>query len=276
MHNQIQTARTLTAMSEPAPRPASCAAALASRRQALALGLALGMGGLAQAEGERAAPSLVSADFPGLITTTGADAPGPLGQFLIKLCRQAGWSLSPQFVPFARATLMARHGPRTLMAPLSRIPSRETQYQWVTTLFLQRYALLAARPRFSAGLPPLERLKSLRTLALRGSVSAEMLPTHGFIRIGLENSYEDMLRRLDDGSCDLIFGALPLILGTARHNGHALSQLLQGPVLGQAEQWLVASPDFPPQELESLRKAMAELRADGSHAHLLEQLAAEP
>jgi len=241
------------------------------RRQALVLALTAGLAAGARAE----ALQLVSADFPALISPHGPDAPGPLGEFLVQLCALAGWSLQPSFYPFARAIQMARTGPRVLMAPLARTSVREAQYRWLLPLYTQRYVLMGLRSRWPAGIDTAEA-RNATVLVLRGTVGTESLQRHGFRRLALEGNYAALLRRIDEGSADLLYGALPAVTAALRAAGRDLAHWVQGASFEQHEIWLVGSADLQPAEVQALAAALEKLKRDGGHQRLLQRLGAQP
>ncbi|WP_457418546.1 substrate-binding periplasmic protein [Roseateles sp. P5_E7] len=242
------------------------------RRQALVMTLTAGL-----APGAHAAEALqlVSADFPALISPQGPDAPGPLGDFLVQLCALAGWSLQPQFYPFARATQMARSGSRVLMAPLSRTPAREAQYRWLLPLFAQRYVLMGLRSRWPTGIDTTEA-RNATVLALRGTVGTESLQRQGFTRLAMEGNYAAMLRRIDEGSADLLYAAVPVVTAALRAAGRDLAHWVQGASFDQHEVWLVGSADLQPAEVQALAAALDKLKRDGGHQRLLQRIGAQP
>ncbi len=251
------------------------AATLPPRRQFLRRSLCCG---LAAGLGLRAAPAasgeplvLVSPDFPALISGQGPDAPGPLGEFLILLGERAGLDLHPHFYPFARATLMARSGPRVLMAPLARTPERELQYRWLLPLFTQRYALIGPRSRWPAGIQEAAARKA-KVLTLRGAMTVDSLQKQGFRNLAQEANYDNILRRLTEGSADLLYGAVPVVMAALRAAGRDPQDWVVGPGYDHTEIWLVGSPDLQDQELQPLLEAFEKLKREGEHQRLLQRI----
>ena len=241
-------------------------------RHSLHLSVACGLG--------RALPAaaaeplqLVSADFPSLISAQGADAPGPLGEFLIQLCERAGWDIRPRFYPFARATLMARTGQRVLMAPLARTPDREAHYRWLVPLYTQRYALIGLRSRWPAGIDEAAARKA-KVLVLRGAFTLDSLQKQGYRTLTQEPGYDYILRRLTEGSADLLYGAVPVVVAALRASGRDPQDWLVGPGYDLSEIWLVGSQDLQERETQPLLDAFEKLKREGEHQRLLQRIGA--
>lgn len=258
----------------PGPRPSSQQRPCGAWRAALQLGLACGLA-LALPAAPARAMELVSADFPSLISPQGRDAPGPLGEFLVLLCERAGWDLHPHFYPFARATLMARTGRQVLMAPLARTPEREGQYRWLVPLYTQRYALMGLRSRWPRGIDEALARQS-KVLTLRGALSTESLQKQGYRQVWQEPDYEQILRRMGDGSATLLYGAVPVVTGVIRAAGQDPRDWVEGPSYDQSEIWLVGSPDLQERQVQALQEAYERLKRDGDHQRLLLRLGLVP
>lgn len=213
---------------------------------------------------------LVCPEFPPYSTEKGPQAPGLLIELLQLLGQELGVELRPQFYPFARASLLAQRGPRTAIAPLARTPEREGQYRWLLPLFTQRYVLLARAERWPA-LQALPSLRESRVVALRGSVSPPRLRALQYHHVSEESSYEHLLRRLDEGSADLVYGSQPLLVGALRSSGRLLRDYQVGPLLDELEVWLGGSPDFEEADVQALRAAMERLRRNGAYMRFLQK-----
>lgn len=218
---------------------------------------------------------LVSADLPSLISPQGRDAPGPLGEFLVLLCERAGWDLHPHFYPFARATLMARTGRQVLMAPLARTPERESQYRWLVPLYTQRYALMGLRSRWPKGIDEALARQS-KVLTLRGALSTESLQKQGYRQVSQEPDYEQILRRMGDGSATLLYGAIPAVIGAIRAAGQDPRDWVEGPSYDHSEIWLVGSPDLQERQVQALQEAYERLKREGDHQRLLQRIGLVP
>ncbi|MGM9515556.1 substrate-binding periplasmic protein [Roseateles sp. DB2] len=247
-----------------------CSTWQAALRIALACGLSLALPSAPARSME-----LASADLPGVISPQGREAPGPLGDFLVLLCSRAGWELHPHFYPFARATLMARTGRQVLMAPLARTPERESQYRWLVPLYTQRYALMGLRSRWPAGIDE-TGARAAKVLTLRGALSSNSLQKQGYRLLSQEADYEQMLRRIGDGSATLVYGAVPAVIGAIRAAGQDPRDWVEGPSYDQSPIWLVGSPDLQERQVQALLEAYERLKRDGEHQRLLQRLGLTP
>ena len=252
------------------PRRPTRGAWLTALHSGLVVGLALSLPAM-----PARAMELVSADLPAVISPQGRDAPGPLGDFLVLLCERAGWELQPHFYPFARAMLMARTGRQVLMAPLARTPERESQYRWLVPLYTQRYALMGLRSRWPTGIGEAEA-RGAKVLTLRGAISIGSLQKHGYRQLSQEADYEQMLRRIGDGSAALIYGAVPALIGAIRAAGQDPRDWVEGPSHDQSPIWLVGSPDLQERQVQALLEAYERLKREGEHQRLLQRLGLTP
>ena len=242
-----------------------------SRRRLLLQGLpALGLLRPAQAQAPAVVPfTLVCPDFPPLTVEKGPQAPGLLVELLLRLGEELGLELQPQFYPFARAALLAQRGPRVAIAPLARIPARESQYRWLVPLFQQRYVMVARAERWAA-LPKGGSLLGLKVVTLRGAIGARRLRELRYQQVGEEGSYEHLLRRLDEGSADLAYVSQPLFVGALQSSGRKPGDYRQGPSHDLLEIWLAGSLDFGEADAQALRAALERLKRDGSYARFVQ------
>lgn len=245
-------------------RPASAAAADAAPA-VLTTGLP------ADAAALPASFQFVSTEFPPLIYAKGAGAPGALGELLAELGHELRHDLSPSFYPFARAAALVQRGPAVLMAPLVRSPTRESTVKWLAVLYRQRYCLYGKKEAESRLRLDDQALRQSRVAVLRGALSRERLRSLGFRNIVEEADYPRILRRLDEGTVDLVYAAEPVFMGALQAGGRDVRAYAEGPSFDTADVWLAGSPDFSETQAEQVRAALDRLKADGRYAKFLQK-----
>lgn len=213
----------------------------------------------------------VSSEFPPLIYAKGAGAPGALGELLAELGHELRHDLRPSFYPFARAAALVRRGPSVLMAPLVRSPEREATVKWLAVLYRQRYCLYGKKEVEARLLSDDQALRQSRVAVLRGAVSRERLRSLGFRNIIEEADYPRILRRLDEGTVDLVYAAEPAFMGALQAGGREVRAYAEGPSFDTSDVWLVGSKDFSEAQAGQVRVALERLKADGRYAKFLQK-----
>jgi polar amino acid transport system substrate-binding protein len=160
--------------------------------------------------------------------------------------------------------LMASEQPRTLIVPLNRTPEREARFQWLVKLYAQRFAFLtlAGRPKVES----LAQVKRLRVGGLRGSSNLDTLQQQGIHRdrIYAAASVTDMLRALERGLIDAVYGSELIHADAWRRGGRNPALLQTGLMLESADVWLAAQGGITEAEQTRLQQAHDALLADGS------------
>lgn len=213
---------------------------------------------------------IVSTDLRPFSAEHPPDAPGALSEMVQEMQRSVGSSSAIQFMPWARAQMLAQTQPQTLIYPLTRTPERESQYQWLVKLYEQKFVFIAPR-KAGLDLRNIEKLRDLRVAVMRGSVTGPQAHTLG-LRHPLEaNSVEDMARMLQTGMCDLVFGSEAINMRVLAQRGVPVSELaVSSPVLTGVI-WLGASKDVTEQQALAWRQAMLELQSNGSYQRILKK-----
>jgi len=212
---------------------------------------------------------VVSGDLPPFAIEGQGERPGFLVELTEALMAQAGWPVKVQFYPWARAMQMALAQPRTLILPLTRTPEREPQYQWLLKLHVQHFVFITrtGEPRVDT----VEQARTRKLVVLRGSPNLAQLRRHGFAedRVAQAASVDDMLRMLQYGMADAIYGGDLVNLYNARLSGRDPASLQVGMTLESGEVWLAASSGVSEAETQRLLRAQAELQRNGLPDRLL-------
>lgn len=199
--------------------------------------------------------AVVTGNLPPFAVEGNAAEPGMLVELTEALMAQAGWPVKVQFYPWARAMQTALHQPRTLILPLTRTPEREPHYQWVVRLYVQRFVFITRQ-----GTPKVTQLaqaQGLRVVVLRGSPNVAQLQLHGFAeeRITQATTVVDMLRMLELGMVDAIYGGDLVNLSAAVQSGRDPTRFELGLLLESGDVWLAASSGVTEAETQRLQAA---------------------
>ena len=244
------------------------------RRPFIAAGLALP--GWASAQPAAVPLRIVSGDLPPFAIEGQPGRPGVLVELVEELVRRAGHSVKVEFYPWARAMQKASAQPRVAILPLTRTPEREPHYQWLLKLYVQHFVFInrAGRPPVSS----LEQARRLKLTVLRASPNLAQLQRHGFKdELVLQaHSVEDMLRQLERGHVDAIYGGDVINMDKVRGSGRDPAQFQVGMELESGEVWLAASAGVDAAELARLQQARHAMLQDGSIERLFKAYGIRP
>lgn len=208
--------------------------------------------------------TLVTSELPPMAMPGEPGQRGVLLDLVEAMLKRAELETAPGFFPWARALLMARETPRTLIVPLNRTTEREEQFQWLVKLYAQRIAFLtlAGKPRVES----LEQARRLRIGGLRGSSNLDTLQQRGVSRdrIYAAASLREVQRALERGLIDAIYGSELIHADAWRRSGRNNAPLQTGLTLESAGVWLAAQGGITESEQSRLQQAHDALRADGS------------
>lgn len=204
-------------------------------------------------------------------------APGPerqadgLGDELVRRAASlAGLQVVIHTVPWARAQLMAKQQAQACLFPLTRLPAREAQYQWIGQIAsgkLQLYGWHDA-PR----LADTATAANYRITVLAGSSAELRLQQHQLPYIST-NQENDGLRLLQLGKAD--YWAVHDVV--ARYEAQkARLRLVPALSLGDADSWLACHRAFPAPQRLAWQQAFARLQASGEASQIRQRYLAEP
>lgn len=194
------------------------------------------------------------------------DELGPQG-FSVELLRlmadQAGLGLELRVLPWARAMQMAESNAHSVLFSLTRTPEREAQFQWLLKLYVQHFVFInrSGQPAVAS----VAQARRLRLTVLRGSPNLAQLQRHGFDteRVVQASSVEDMLRLLEKGFVDAIYGGDIVNMDKVRGSGRDPAAFQIGLPLESGEIWLAASGGFGDADRQLLKDAHQALLREG-------------
>lgn len=245
------------------------------RRPLLLLGLS-SLPTLSRAQPAAAPLRVVSADLPPFAIDGRPDRPGVLVELVEELLRRAGMPAKVEFYPWARAMQMTHHHPRVAILPLTRTPEREGRHQWLLKLYVQHFVFINRADR-----PPVTELAQalrLRVAVLRASPGPAQLLRRGFnsAQVLLAPSVEDMLRQLERGHVDAIYGGDVICMNKVSDSGRDTAQFQIGMALESGDIWLATGGGVEDAERGRLRATHQTMLRDGSIERLFRAYGIRP
>lgn len=216
---------------------------------------------------------LVAGDLPPF-SQADAKQPGALVELAEMLSQKLGQPQKAEFFPWARALAICEHQERTLILPLTRTLERESQFTWLFKMSAQHFVLIS-RSKQGKQAHTLADLQGKQIGVLRGSPTLAFLQKNQIParQITIEAKNELLLKALDHGLLDVIFGSAEIHRQVITKQGRQLSHYHFGPALDQGEIWLAGCKGFSQEDQQSFRQAWEMLQKDGSAAKILKKYA---
>lgn len=211
---------------------------------------------------------LVASDFPPFTLEKGDSAPGALAEIVQLMAKKVGKEVPIEYFPWARAQYMSTTLPRTVILPLTRIPSRESQYTWLVEIYRQDFVFFGKKAS-DYDFNSLDVLRTLRVGAYHGSASRQQLQERQFEHIVEAMNYNDLWRMLDMGIVDVVYCGRTIALFRIHQVHYDINQLRFGLVLDSGSVWLAGGKDFTEADVAAWSKAFEELKRDGSYVRIL-------
>lgn len=237
-----------------------------TRRQAI-LAMMLLCAQAARADGE-APLQVVTGDLPPYAIEGQPQRPGLHVEVVEQVMRRAGTPVKVGFVPWARAIALTQHTPRTAILPLTRTPEREAHYTWLMKLDTQHFVFINRQG--DAPVTSLEQARKLRIVVLRGSPNLAQLLNRQFseTQIVQATKVEDMLRMLERGIVDALYGGNVINMEKVRTTGRNPAGFQVGMLVESADMWLAGGQGFGDSEQAAWRQAYDAMVKDGTLARI--------
>ncbi|NRR34070.1 transporter substrate-binding domain-containing protein [Oxalobacteraceae bacterium] len=211
---------------------------------------------------------VVSGDLPPYAIEGQPASPGVHVEVVEQMLQRAGTPLKVGFVPWARAITLAKLGPRTAILPLTRTPEREAHFKWLVKLDTQHFVFInrSGEPAVSS----LEQARKLRIVVLRGSPNLAQLLNRDVppSQIAEATRVEDMLRLVERGIVDALYGGNVINLEKIRASGRDPARFQVGMRVESADMWLAGSKDLSDSEQQAWQQAYDGMLRDGALARI--------
>ena len=201
-------------------------------------------------------------DAPPLTFTNDPRGHGIVGDVAVKAITRAGYTVKIHLLPWARAQKHVSEEHDFLIAPLSRIPGRETRFTWISSIMPMERAFFRLDHKVDSFTQAKERFRKVGVGL--GSAQEEILRTEGFrddqiypLAIG-DNPAQLLLM----GRIDAWFNGVP----ESRYIWPKVSKrkLLMSSVGSTADLYLACSRQCSAKLVEDLREAVEALRKEGA------------
>lgn len=167
-------------------------------------------------------------------------------------------------LPWKRAQLLVQElsGHPVAIIPLTRTPTREKTYRWITPLI--PHAIHLHTYRRDPPLTSVEQAKELQLGVIRGSAILPELDRLGFTGVHEIANAETCARMLAAGRFDVLVESEWVDTYIWRSIGQDPEDLQRGPQVGPSHQiYLAAGIAFPPALADQIQEAMAHVRESG-------------
>lgn len=198
----------------------------------------------------------------------GAPPAGLACEIMAEMARRVGHRAPIQLYPLARALMVAQATPGVLVAPVARIPTRETQYQWQVPLLEEEFVVVA-RHDSTLDISSPEAVRKLSLGVVRDGAGERLARELGFERVSLVTHDDLNARKLHAGRIDAWLSSWNGVLSAQRNVGLGAGLLRRGAVLSRTQIYLASAPGLDPALLAGWRAALDAMKRDGSYQQLL-------
>jgi polar amino acid transport system substrate-binding protein len=214
---------------------------------------------------------VVTEDWPPFsYLAAGGEVTGLNTEIVRSVLNQAGMQSTIQIFPWARAMMMARNRPNTVIFSMSRSKERENQFIWIGELMRRHDMFYRATGRRSISPTSIEEIKSHYSVCVvNKDIVEDDLKRQGFVlrkNYIATGSFDDCMKLVQNGSVPLLVNS-PLDLAWALKKHSEIHTTFE-PVLalepsGQEPLYLATSLGTDPDTVKRLRTAFQGLQQSG-------------
>lgn len=211
---------------------------------------------------------IVTGDLPPYAIEGQPQRPGLHVEVVEQVLRRAGTQVKAGFYPWARAIALTRQAQHTAILPLTRTPEREAHFTWLMKLDTQHFVFINRHG--DTPVTSLEQARKLRIAVLRGSPNLAQLLNRQFAetQIVQATKVEDMVRMLERGIVDALYGGNVINMEKIRASGRNPASFQTGMLVESADMWLAGGQGFSDSEQAAWRQAYDAMAKDGTLARL--------
>jgi len=164
--------------------------------------------------------------------------------------------------PWARAFQQALTSPNTLIYPIVRTPSRESQFIWIGKLLSFNIGIISLKNKKLRKINKLKQAKSLKIGVMRNDYVHQLLLNHGFKQnenFQVSSELSQLLTLLYAGKIDSMIADLPLLKIMAQSLGLDETQLVTTFIIPNqnVEVYLAANIDTPSNIIKRLKLGLS-------------------
>ncbi len=191
---------------------------------------------------------------------------------------RVGYPFKPQLYPWARSLNTAKKEPNTLIYSIGRNADRESSFKWVGIIAPANSVLYALAERTDIQLNNIEDAKPFTVTTIRDDIRHQYLKNNGFIHkqnLQLVNKYEQGLKMLLAGRTDLWaaneFTAMYLLKKKGFRGDSGVRTVLKLTEVSAEGYYMAFSADTSDEVVDKFRKALLEIKNDGTYDRIIKQ-----
>lgn len=214
-------------------------------------------------------PRLLTLPYPPYTIESGPDAPGALGEIVVKMSKRMG--LPPtevEFFPWPRTQMIAQSQRHAVIFPMDRSSQRENEYRWIVQLHC-RVVGFVGLGAFTGDLDQGESLTQFKVGILRASPSQELLKTMKITKIIEAKDYAELAKMLQRNVIDVIFGTQEISTYELTQAGFKSGEFKVGKPVYSRGIWLAGNLAMLDSEVAKWRRAFDQVTQDGTYSRTL-------
>lgn len=188
-------------------------------------------------------------------------------ELLAEAFARTGIASEVAIYPWARAYMMAKNTPDTCVFPLTRLPDRENQFQWVGPLSSNKWVLFA-RADFSGVIRHVGDASRYSIGGLIDDGPSVYLKSLG-LTLELTGDHHANVKKLASGRVQL--WATGLARGTILAAEMGVQDIKPVFVIREVEHYMACPPAMSGTIVNQLNKALDTMRADGSARRIIDR-----
>ncbi|MCJ8268858.1 MAG: transporter substrate-binding domain-containing protein [Psychrosphaera sp.] len=207
------------------------------------------------------------------ITNKSGQLDGMAVELVRALCAKAGIEANISVYPWARAYRMALTQPNTFIFSIAKTEARLPLFKWVGAYYWDVDAFYSLASRKDIVINSIDDAKKYRIAVPRGDVGVSRLAPFGFdaSHFELVANQQQSLWMLVKGRVDLNTNNERGFATLIKNLGLNRADFKNSYEISKTSLWLAASLDTPDALIDKMRKAMNELKTDGTHARLMKK-----
>jgi len=213
---------------------------------------------------------IVSADFDPYTYSTMEGGSGAMFEVAQELSKRVGQKFNVQFVPWARAQMMAKTESNIGILPLARVPEREADYTWLVEILREPYVFFTLKDS-KVDISTVEAARNLRIGTFAGSLSELLLRQRGFKNFKSVTTDAQNVRMLKSGHIDVWVAPLSFKSRYKEKGGLGEDELRVGATLVLLHEYLAASKNLDAETIKKWQEAFKSMKRDGSYADIMKK-----
>lgn len=215
---------------------------------------------------------IVSADFDPYSYLEGNVKKGVMYEVVEEVARRLGQKSDIDFVPWARAQVIAKTTPFIGILPLARVPEREKDYVWLLEILHDPYVFFA-RKDTHFDISTIDAVRGLRVGTFAGSLAEVLLKKQGFSNFKSVTMDIQNVRMLKSGRIDVWVAPLSF---KNRYKGEEKGGLGEGDLRVGAtitilREYLGASKDLDEATIKKWQDVFKQMKKDGTYGTIMKK-----